>query len=54
MSRKAQAVWLPKAKVIVCLSPGAELSEEEIEALEEYFLLLQEARKQVKGEKEGK
>jgi hypothetical protein len=42
MVTRGQSLWLPKAQVLVCLKPGNDLSEEEVEALEEFFLLLQE------------
>jgi hypothetical protein len=38
------SVWLPKSRAIVCLAPGAVLSEREVADLDEYFVALAEAR----------
>lgn len=45
MTVRGVSVWLPKAQALVCVKPGEELSDQEIEALEEYFLLIREARR---------
>ncbi len=37
-------VYLPKSKVSVCLKPGATLTPEEADDLDEYFLTIAEAR----------
>lgn len=36
--------WLPRSKVVVCLKPGEKLTDEEVQALDEYFLLIGEVR----------
>jgi hypothetical protein len=34
------SVWLPKSRAIVCLAPGAVLTEAEVADLDEYFVTL--------------
>lgn len=42
MAAKGISIWLPKSGVMVCLKPGEDLTDEELEALEEFFLLIKE------------
>lgn len=44
MAGRGQAIWLPKSGVLVCLKPGEDITDNEIEALEEFFLMVKEAR----------
>lgn len=45
MTVRGVSVWLPKAKALVCVKPGEELSDDDIEALETFFLLLKERKR---------
>lgn len=42
MAGRGTSFWLPRSGVLVCLKPGEDLSDEELEALEEFFLLIKE------------
>lgn len=42
MAGRGQAIYLPRSGVLVCLKPGEDLTDEEVEALEEFFLLIKE------------
>ena len=42
MASRGQAIYMPKSEVLVCLKPGEDLTDEEIEALEEFLLLIKE------------
>ena len=42
MVGRGQAIYLPRSGVLVCLKPGEDLTDDEVEALEEFFLLIKE------------
>ena len=53
MSGERQSVLLPRSRALVCLRPGAVLTDEETVALDEYFLALRPAMEKENARKEG-